>query len=132
MADQTWQYRSEPLVTAMKVLVCGGRKYRNWSKVADTLRALHAETPIDLLIHGCAPGADTLAARWAYLVGVRERGFAADWDAHGKAAGPMRNQRMLTEGKPDLVVAFPGGDGTADMVRRAEAAGVKYRLIEDT
>jgi ABC-type sugar transport system substrate-binding protein len=31
---------------------------------------------------------------------------------------------MLDEGKPDIVVAFPGGTGTADMVRRARKAGV--------
>jgi hypothetical protein len=46
-----------------------------------------------------------------------------DWKRHGPAAGPMRNQRMLDWG-PDLVVAFAGGKGTADMVRRARAAGV--------
>ena len=42
----------------------------------------------------------------------------------GKKAGPLRNQRMLDEGKPDLVVAFPGGGGTKDTVRRAVQAGV--------
>ena len=47
----------------------------------------------------------------------------ADWETHGRAAGPIRNEKMLTW-KPDLVVAFPGGVGTADLVRRAEAAGV--------
>lgn len=51
---------------------------------------------------------------------------------NGKAAGPIRNQRMLDEGKPDLVVAFPGGRGTADMVRRAKAAGVPVRLNRGT
>src|SRR5262249_16770583 len=46
-----------------------------------------------------------------------------EWDELGKKAGPLRNQRMLDEGKPDLVVAFPGGGGTKDMVRRAVQAG---------
>jgi len=55
--------------------------------------------------------------------------FDADWKL-GKKAGPLRNQRMIDEGRPDLVVAFPGGKGTADMVRRAEAAGVKVLKIE--
>lgn len=41
-----------------------------------------------------------------------------------RSAGPKRNQRMLDKGKPDLVLAFPGGDGTADMVRKAKSAGV--------
>lgn len=53
------------------------------------------------------------------------RAFPADWHRDGKAAGPIRNRRMLLEGMPDLVVAFPGGRGTADMVRRARAAGIE-------
>lgn len=52
------------------------------------------------------------------------RTFRANSRKHGRAAGPIRNQQMLDEGKPHLVVAFPGGTGTADMVRRAQAAGV--------
>ena len=45
----------------------------------------------------------------------------------GRSAGPIRNQAMLDEGRPDLVVAFPGHHGTADIVRRARAAGIKVR-----
>ena len=59
--------------------------------------------------------------------------FPADWIRHGRAAGPIRNEQMLREGCPDLVVAFhddPGlGRGTADMVRRALAAGVPVRFV---
>jgi len=44
---------------------------------------------------------------------------------HGRAAGPVRNAQMLAEGKPDFVVAFPGGRGTADMCKQARARGVK-------
>ena len=50
--------------------------------------------------------------------------YVADWATHGKKAGPLRNQRMIDEGHPDLVIAFPGGKGTDDMTRRALAAGV--------
>lgn len=48
----------------------------------------------------------------------------------GKAAGPIRNQHMIDTAKPDLVVSFPGGAGTADMVRRAKAAGVRVIEVE--
>ena len=51
--------------------------------------------------------------------------FPADWSEYGKAAGAIRNQQMLDEGTPDLVVAFPGGNGTLDMVRRSQRAGIK-------
>ncbi len=114
----------------MRVLVCGGRDYQDWRKVSDTLRAIHDETPISLMIHGCAPGADTLASRWAFLAGILEHAFRADWDTHGNAAGPIRNQEMLDIGKPDLVVAFPGGRGTGDMTTRATIAGIKILTVE--
>lgn len=51
------------------------------------------------------------------------------WKDHGKAAGPIRNQLMLDDFKPDLVVAFPGGKGTADMVKKAQDAGVTVILV---
>lgn len=50
--------------------------------------------------------------------------FRADWEQCGRQAGPLRNARMLAEGRPDAVIAFPGGKGTADMVRKARAAGL--------
>lgn len=108
-----------------RVLVCGGRDYADWTKVQEVLNDMHAVYGISQVIHGAATGADSLADRWARQVSVEQTAFTADWLAHGKAAGPLRNQRMLDEGKPDLVIAFPGRRGTADMVRRARAAGVE-------
>ena len=107
----------------MKMLVCGGREFSNYTELQRILDGLHSLEPVDMLIHGGALGADRLAARWAFSRKVVAVAFPADWEKHGKAAGPMRNQRMLEE-KPDMVVAFPGGRGTADMVRRAKKAGV--------
>ena len=110
----------------MKVLVCGGRDYQDYRTVFQTLSCLEGVT---LIIHGGALGADTWGERWAYDYEVPCLRFPARWKAHGKAAGPIRNQQMLDDGKPDLVVAFPGGAGTADMIRRAEKAGVPVRKI---
>jgi hypothetical protein len=107
-----------------RVLVCGGRYYRRADRVNLTLDALHAAEPIAVIVHGCAPGADMLAQQWAARAGVGAMGFRAHWDTDGHAAGPIRNARMLKDAAPDLVVAFPGGRGTEDMVRRARAAGV--------
>lgn len=87
---------------------------------------------IDLVIHGGASGADNIAGRWAFLAGIREYVFGADWATHGKAAGPIRNQKMLDEGKPNLVVAFPGGKGTANMINLAADAGIEiWEPLED-
>lgn len=113
----------------MRVIVCGGRGYQDRARLFAVLDDLHAANPIDLLIHGNAKGADQLADEWA--VGKCDTStFLPAWEEHGKAAGPMRNQRMINEGKPALVVAFPGGRGTADMVARAETAGVKVMRID--
>jgi hypothetical protein len=103
-----------------RVIVCGGRDYDDRQQLFEILDAAHMANPIVLLIHGAAKGADTLAAIWAKDSGVPCQAFQANWEADGKSAGPIRNQRMLDIGLPHLVIAFPGGAGTADMVRRAE------------
>jgi hypothetical protein len=108
----------------MKLIVCGGRE---WSSVGLTYRALDAvvkKRGVELIITGCARGADSLAVAWATSRGVAHTVYRADWDGLGRRAGAVRNQQMLDQGKPDGVVAFPGGRGTADMVRRALEAGV--------
>lgn len=111
----------------MRVLVCGGRDYAN----VDRVYAVLDDIAPSHIIHGGAKGADAIAAMWADERRVPVDAYCAMWDEHGRAAGPLRNQRMLDEGKPDLVVAFLGGRGTADMVRRARAAGVEVRQVEE-
>lgn len=106
------------------MLVCGGRDYADREHVFRVLDREHGGLPIDLLVHGGASGADALAAEWAAQAGVPAKAYPANWKAEGRAAGPKRNQRMLDEARPELVIAFPGGRGTDDMVKRAERAGV--------
>ncbi len=113
----------------MRVLVCGGRDFCDTALAYKALDRLHREHGFDVLIEGDARGADRIAGYWARRSGIDNLRFPADWSAHGKAAGPIRNQRMIDEGKPDLVVAFPGGRGTADMVSRAEKAGIPERSV---
>lgn len=115
-----------------RVLVCGGRDYSDRRSLYAVLDAAHMANPIELLIAGGANGADALAVDWAGWHAVKSQVFNADWKTHGKVAGLRRNQRMLDEGKPHLVIAFPGGRGTADMVRRAEVAGVPVAKVTPT
>lgn len=107
-----------------KVLVCGGRDYWDRERLFSILDVAHSANPIVLLIHGGASGADDLAGQWAKLTGIPQKPYPADWKIEGKSAGPKRNQRMLDDGKPHMVIAFPGGAGTADMIRRAKKAKV--------
>ena len=110
----------------MKVLVCGGRDYADSAKVDRHLTALMPTT----IVHGAARGVDTLADKWAGKWKVPVHRYPADWGLYGRVAGPIRNQRMLDIEQPDLVLAFPGGKGTADMIRRAKAAGFQVVKVE--
>lgn len=101
------------------ILVCGGRDYNDYARVAEVLGSL----VIGRIIHGGARGADSTADFYARRNKIPVSVFRADW-SKGRGAGFERNQRMLEE-NPDMVVAFPGGRGTADMVMRAERAGVE-------
>jgi hypothetical protein len=113
----------------MRILVCGGRDFNDAAKLNAELDAIHAEHGITELIHGCARGADTLAQLWANSQGIMQWAFPADWNKHGKSAGFIPNSQMLSTGQPDLVVAFPGGKGTAHMVNLTVAAGIRMKRI---
>lgn len=115
----------------MRVLICGGRNPS--SEVCDAVWNWVMENceSGDVVIHGAARGVDEQAMIAAQtLPGVKHLPFAADWNKHGRAAGPIRNKRMLDEGKPDFVVAFPGGRGTDNMISQAHAAGIEVREVE--
>lgn len=103
-----------------RLLVCGGRDFNDRARLFGKLDDLLIERGgFDVIIQGGAKGADTLARVWAIERGVPVQQYTADWDKYAKAAGPIRNQQMLEEGKPTLVVAFPGGRGTQDMITRS-------------
>lgn len=104
--------------------MCGGRDYADVDTMYRVLDASHKAKPIGVVISGMARGADSMAAMWADERGIKVAPFPADWKANGYAAGPIRNQQMLDDGKPDIVIAFPGGRGTADMCKRARKAGL--------
>ncbi len=114
----------------MRVLVCGGRDYDDAVRVHLVLDWLHELFEIEAIIHGNATGADILAQEWCIKNDVVDYPFPAKWDDYGKAAGPLRNTDMLYEGKPHIVIAFPGGRGTADMVAKAKRAKVPVGEIK--
>lgn len=112
----------------MRVLVCGGRDYADGAKF-DAVMDQVVHEGITAIIEGCARGADSMAEIYGLTWSIPVIHFPADWDKNGKAAGPIRNKQMLIEGKPDLVIAFPGGRGTANMIEQAERAGVPVRRV---
>ena len=112
-----------------RVLVCGGRNYADQGRVEQVLAEF--EPSETMLINGGASGADDLAFKYAKSRRWREiETYFADWERHGRAAGMIRNREMLMKGAPDIVIAFPGGKGTAGMVEIARAAKVTVRKVD--
>jgi hypothetical protein len=126
-------------------LVCGGRhygrvpvgcppdQYRRYAAIAskqvfilrETLDHLRKERGITSIVNDGMTGAGLHAHAWAEYRRVPSQRIRAQWAKLGKGAGPIRNSMMLTIGKPNFVVAFPGDNVTADMVAQARAAGVE-------
>lgn len=116
----------------MRVLVCGSRHFNDINLMSSVLTELREEREeFSTIIHGAARGADTLAGQYAQRHSIDVRAFPAKWKEHGKAAGPIRNKLMLSEGKPDLVIAFmyPDSRGTKNMVEQAQKAGIETKVI---
>jgi hypothetical protein len=137
----------------MRVLVCGGRDFDDYHKLANALDSALQLTDDDwlapsdtVIIHGGARGADALADRWAIANWLVPEVYPANWDdlTHSDAiirkrpdgtkydakAGIRRNTQMLIDTKPDLVIAFPGGKGTQNMKEQAREAGVRVIEVE--
>jgi hypothetical protein len=108
----------------MRVLVCGGRDFDDYGAVSSALDRIDMKHGIELVIDGAASGADELGHAWAVNCGKPSMRFPAHW-GHGRKAGPLRNGWMLRFGCPDVVVAFSGGKGTANMISQARKAGVR-------
>ena len=113
-----------------RILVCGGRDYKDQERVFKVLdKALEAFKELHI-IEGGAPGADTCAKNWSLSRGITFDEYPAEWERFGKRAGYIRNAMMLDVGKPDLVIAFPGGKGTRMMIDLAKKANVNVREIK--
>lgn len=133
-----------------RAIVCGGRSYgtvphhtdrwdreearlkAKWERLrfVQIMDAAVERLAIDAIASGMAQGADALALKWAKRRGVPFTGYRAEWQTLGKAAGPIRNGRMIAEFAPDMVIAFPGGSGTADCCRQADVAGVRVIKVD--
>lgn len=112
-------------------LICGGRNFSDHQMfdaiMSDLVRQRGCPSKV---VHGAANGADSMADEWAKRMAIEVVRCPADWNTHGKAAGPIRNEDMLIDHKPKLVVAFPGGVGTADMLKRANNRRGAIDVIE--
>lgn len=111
------------------VVVTGGRRYRDSAVIYKALHAVAADQGGEIsLYHGGCTGADALAAQWASEYGINCVCWPANWQAYGRAAGPIRNREMLTaalaNGTACALLAFPGGRGTASAIHSAQSLGI--------
>ena len=114
----------------MRVLCTGSRDWTNIDLVVEVLSELPPDTTI---IHGGAPGLDTVVDVAARELGFKVEVYRADWK-NGKREGLLRNSQMLYEGKPDLVLGFRtklNSRGTNDMLMKAGQAGIPHRIYDD-
>jgi hypothetical protein len=113
------------------VLVTGGRDYADVGTVFDCLTTLNEQFERLIIVHGDADGADTLANTVCCEVGIEQIKVPAAWNKHKKAAGPIRNRLMIDLFPIDMVLAFPGGTGTANMKTQANAKEIPVMEPKD-
>jgi hypothetical protein len=113
-----------------RILICGDRNWTDRVMIWDALVDAGADV---IVIEGEASGADTIAREIAYEMDMQVLPYPAEWKRYGKAAGPIRNRRMLEEGKPDEVWAFHDdlgrSRGTRNMIAQARQAGVPVKVF---
>lgn len=112
----------------MRVLVCGSRSWTDKTPIKRRLCLLPGSVTV---VHGAARGADALAGQVAAELNFAVEEYPADWNRHGRAAGPMRNIEMLDSGV-DLVLAFRVGDspGTKHCLSAAKSRGLPIEIFD--
>lgn len=128
MVDDASEWRS------LRLLVCGDRDWEHRNFLYDTLDTINFRTPggISVIIEGEAKGADRMARDWALFHRIEVARYPAFWNIYKQGAGPIRNQQMIDEGKPDRAAAFhndiANSKGTGDMIRRLKAHSIPYTI----
>lgn len=110
----------------MIIVICGGRDHPAFRTFGEKsylnrlVRKYEPYSPVRLVIHGGARGADSEGGKWAEARGIPVTVVNAEWGRYGKGAGMRRNRKMVDmlveSGEVSLVVGFPGGLGTAGML----------------
>jgi hypothetical protein len=111
----------------MRVIVCGSRRWHDRDRIASRLADLPGHATI---VHGAARGADRIAGQEAEKLGLLVEPHPADWDAHGKSAGFVRNREMARLGA-ELCIAFWDGlsTGTGHMMKTAREAEIPVEVV---
>lgn len=112
-----------------RIAITGGRDYTNWVCLTEQMDA-HFSWDDQLLVGDCPTGADLMARCWAEGREIPMALYEAEWEKYGLRAGPLRNEEMIVGGSAELLLAFPGGKGTASATGIARRAGIEIIVVE--
>lgn len=112
----------------VRVLICSGRFYADIHTLTHVLDLYVRTQTIDVLIHGGHHALGSAIETWARDKDIHIIRYPANWALHGKYAETRRNLFMLEDSRPDVLLAFPGGEDTAECIKMAQRIGI--RIIE--
>lgn len=115
----------------MRVLICAGRHYADTKMSRQVLDAYHCLRPVQVLIHGGNQFIGSDVEDWAREMGVNVVRYPSNWQHHGKQAERHRNQFMLADSRPDVIIALPGGDDTLELVNQAWISGIHVLMVDN-
>lgn len=114
----------------VKVIIAGSRTVRSYQAVADAV----AESGFSIIevVSGHANGVDQTGETWAHANGISVKRFPADWDTHGRVAGPIRNTQMADYADALIAIRRGGASsvGTTDMIKKALKRGLRVYIKE--
>ena len=101
----------------MKLIIAGGRDFRDWQMLETTMLAFVAKhwMPTEIVC-GMAPGADSLGLEWATRCNIQVTPFRPQWKKHGRAAGPIRNKEMAEYADAGIVFWDGQSKGSENMI----------------
>ena len=120
----------------MKVIIAGSRHmpYSMYPMIAEAARRFETMTgqKITEVVCGMARGADTFGMKWAMLeANLPVAKFPADWEAHGKGAGPIRNKEMADYADGLIVFIWDGSRGSANMLQQMQNQNKPCYVVYD-
>ena len=107
----------------MKTIIAGGRTITDYTLVLDAIR--ESEFTITEVVSGMAPGVDSLAVQYSKENELPLQQFWAEWNFHGRAAGPIRNRQMAKYGEALIAIWDGKSRGTKNMIEEATKLGLK-------
>lgn len=112
----------------MKTIIAGGRDIHDYQLVLDAIE--ESQIPISVVVSGGAAGVDSLGERYADEMNITLHVYKADWQRHGRAAGPIRNKKMAENAEALIAIWDGKSKGTKNMIETARKHGLLVYVKE--